>query len=155
MSGIMYHTPEGVIQQLMVNLALGVDPSAGAVWPIYVGNMPNAPDNCMAVRDTAGRIEGREMTMGLTFEKFGIQVRFRSKGPVDGYVKAARVLKALTQDVNRVGVTVGSEVGTATSTYEVQSCSPTSPVIKLGQIEENDARYVWTWNALVSMRWSS
>jgi hypothetical protein len=150
-SGQFNHDVGRIIQQMIIDLGgLVTDPSANGSWPCYVGLMPDSPDNCVSVRDTEGRLQGREHVTGYLFEKHGIQIRIRSDGPVDGYVKAAAIFNALNPVTNRE-VTVMDEVGTASTSYRVQSVQHTSPVLRLGP-EQGTRRYLWTVNDIVSVR---
>ncbi len=152
MSGPLNHPPQKIIQQLLIDLGgLVTDPDDDADWPCYANRMPDSPDNSVAVTDTAGVAQGKEHAEGALFEKYGIQIRMRSDGPVDGYVKGARILQAITP-VTLVTVTVADETGTATSDYVIQSINPQGPVIRIGTEQDNSSRYVWTLNVLVSLR---
>lgn len=157
MSGVLHHAPQRIIQQLLLDLGgLVTDPGDNLAWPAYVGSLPDAADgsvddNVVAVRDTEGEAQGREMTAGYLFEKHGIQIMVRSDGPVDGYVKAARILQALNGVHNRDVDLLDDAGGTITYTYRVQSVRPTTPVIRMGP-EPQSRRYRWSLNSLVSVR---
>jgi len=158
MTGQLDHDVARIIQQLLIDLGgLVVDPDGVTAWPIYVGSMPDAPDNCVSIRDTAGVDQGRNMATGLLAEKLGIQTRIRSVGPVDGYVKAAALHNRMSQNaagtlpLTNTSVTVIDEVGTASSVYNVISIQHTGPVLRLGP-EGTSHRYLWTINSLVTLR---
>lgn len=151
MSGQINHPPERIIQQLLVDLGgLVIDPGDIGSWPCYVGIMPETPDNCVSVSGTTGEVQGREMVGGVMVEKYGFQVRIRANGPVDGYVKGARIQQAMNQNVLRTPVTVMDESGTATTDYIVQAITPKGPVVRLGQ-EGSSRRHVHTINSIVSL----
>ena len=158
MSGELPHSPQRIIQQLLVDLGgLVTDPSADGTWPCYVGSMPDVPDECVSIRDTEGRVEGREMVEGYVFEKHGIQTRIRSRGPVDGYPKAAALFNRMSQNaagtapLTNTTVVVVDEVGTASTSYNVISIKHTGPVVRLGP-GDNSHRHIWVFNSLVSVR---
>lgn len=152
MSGLLLHPPQRIIQQLLIDLGgLVTNPDDDDDWPCFYGSLPDVPDGAIVVADTTGKVEGREMVAGYLFEKHGIQIKVRSAGPVDGYVKSARILQSLTA-VHNVETTVLDEAGTSSSDYRVQSLTPTSPVIKLGPETPQSHRYVWTANYIVSVR---
>jgi hypothetical protein len=155
MSGLLNHPPERVIQQLLVDLGDVTDPNSDLAWPAHVDNMPDDPDNNVAVIGTEGTAEGREMIGGHLFEKYGIQIRVRAINVEDGYTKIAAIMQSLNEDTNLTDVTVADEVGTATSTYEVQSVMPTSTIIRLGPEPNVSRRSVWVSNHLASLRLTS
>lgn len=160
MSGVLNHPPQRILQQLLVDLGLLLEDQDDQVtnpevaWPSFVGSMPDTPDNCVRVGDTDGVVQGREMVEGFLFEKHGCQIMVRSAGPVDGYVKAARILRAVSQDVSNETVVVVDETGTASSSYNVQSVQATTPVLRLGP-ETGSRRYRWSINILMSARLNS
>lgn len=151
MSGQLNHEPQRIIQQLLIDLG-GLVIASGDIgsWPCFVGIMPEDPDNCVAVSDTTGEVQGREMVSGRLTEKYGIQVRVRGDNPVDGYVKLARIQQAMNENVLRTPVTVMDQSGTATTDYVVQSITPRSPIIRLGP-EGTSRRHVWVINSIVSL----
>jgi len=79
MPGTLTHSPSDIVRQLLVNLALGVDPTTDETsdWPIYESREPDLPDDCITVYNTADKLQGRTMTDGETQGQEGIQVRIR------------------------------------------------------------------------------
>lgn len=147
MSGSLLHPPQRILQQLMINLGLAAAP--GGTWPCYVGNMPDTPDNCVATHDVAGKLEAKLMH-GAIVQKYGVQVKVRSSGPVDGYVKVNAIEVALAA-VHNAQVNVEDESGTSSSNYQVNAISQTSPILKLGPEQPQTRRYLWTWNGTLSL----
>ena len=113
--------------------------------------MPTTPDDAVAVTSTAGIAQGRDMPTGYFTEEYGAVIRIRSDGPVDGYVKGARILAAIQTPTNTL-VTVVDYVGTASSEYRIQSVRPVTGVIRLGPEKGQNRRYIWTLNVMANIR---
>lgn len=146
------HTPQRIIQQLIVDMGLATDPPDDAEWPIYVDSLPDEPDDVATVYGTEGRLTGRNM-IGDVLDHPGVQIRVRSGSTVEAYRKLARILSELSK-VNRRSVTVMDDTGTDTTTYTVQTITPTTPPVRLG-VDELSRRYSWTLNLVVSLRIAS
>jgi hypothetical protein len=93
---MMQHSPAEIGRQLLVNLGVGQDPDGGTspTWPVFTGQEPDGigvPDECITVYDTTWRTDGRHMGNGQTYWHYGIQIRLRSLGQADGWLKARAV----------------------------------------------------------------
>lgn len=152
MSGLLNHPVQRIIQQLLIDDGTFVtDPDDDDLWPCYANQLPDAPDECVAVRDTEGKINGREMATGLLNERPGIQIRTRSNGPSDGFIKSKRIMEWLNRNVNNETVIVMDETGTSTDSYLIQTIIPTSTVIRMGP-EGSSHRYLFSTNHVISLR---
>lgn len=150
MSGNLTHPVDKIIWQLLQDLGHVTDPADNGSWPCYIGPMPDTPDNCVALRGTEGKDDGRLFT-GERAEHPGIQIRVRCDSRVDGYVKAKAIFIALDA-LTSTAVTVQDDVGTATTTYRVYAFTRTGTVISLGAETPTSRRETWSFNLLVSLR---
>lgn len=119
------------------------------VWPLYVNHLPDAPssnveDDCGVIYDTTGVKDGRLMS-GEVPQHFGIQLRIRSLGNQEGYVKIEDVAAAMDE-------VVAVELSLASGDYVIQNVSRTSPVIPLGIEGGTKRRFLFTINFLVTMK---
>jgi hypothetical protein len=144
MSNLLVHTPAEVLQQLLIDLAQASSVDDDVAWPVYSPTLPDTPSNAMVVADTLGTLDGRMQFDGEWDEGFGYQIRIRSKGPVDGYVKAQEVASAMDKGVNR------NEVELGVYTYRVNSIHRTTTILRLGKELTTD-RYNWTINGVASI----
>lgn len=144
MSGSLRHPPARIIQQLLVDLGLGVDNPDGT-WPIFVNHMPDSPDNAIAVYDTDGKQFGRNSNEGERQEHYGIQIKVR-QDRVDETVqrKIDAIKVAVDETIYREDVTISSR------TYLVQAFTRTSNVLQLG-LEPVSRRRLYTINGTVSL----
>lgn len=149
MSGELYHSQAYIIRQLMIDRGLVTHPDDEEEWPCNFNSLPEEPDNALVITDTEGRAQGRVFTGYLT-EKHGIQIRSRSADVVSGFVKLTRILNSLSR-VNNEEVVIMEDTGTGTTSYLVQTLTPTSPVVRLGR-EAEGGRYEWTLNLVISLR---
>lgn len=147
MSGSLAHSPADVVRRLVIGLGHGTAPAIPpGAWPVYIGTEPSAPDDCVTVFDTEGRIVGAVQHNGEVQEYHGIQVRVRAADYATGYAKARAIAVALDTDVERDAVTVGA------GSYCACSVTRTSDVVSLGLDRPQGRRQVFTFNALANVR---
>lgn len=149
MSGALSHSPSEIIQNLMVDLGLGVLPSVGGNWPIYRSGLPDAPANTIGVIRTAGRLQGRRHPTGETIEHYGIQITVRGATPTIGDTKVRAIADSFDTNVLRDSVTIGSDV------YVVQAITRASGPIELGDESPESKRQLFTLNITASIRQTS
>ena len=149
MSGSLAHSPSEIIQNLVVNLGLGVLPPASGSWPVYRANIPNTPDNVISVIGTAGVLQGRIQPIGTTREHFGLQLTVRGTTHTIGDAKARAIATSFDTDVLRDSVTIDSIV------YVVQAITRKSGPIPLGDESPESKRQLFTLNITASIRQTS
>lgn len=148
MSGRLNHPPAEIVQQLIVDYGLGILGGEEGAWPVYSGMMPDGetdPSEVIAVFGTDGKLEGREHVEQEMEEKYGVQVRTRSKDTGNGYVKCKAISDMFDTKVYRREVVMGTDV------YLIQSILRTSMVIDMGA-DPVSRRRNWSVNAIVTMK---
>lgn len=129
----LQHSPAEILQQYLVDKLVGVQPSdENAVWPIFVGRLPdqdNVPANCIMVSNTDPNYDGRLMRNGQVIEHPGIQVRCRAVDYPTGYNK----IKAVQVKLDSVRK---SEVGIDSATYTVSSVKRFGGILQMGTDEQ-------------------
>lgn len=145
MSGSLTNSPQYIIRQLLVDLAVGTNYSLGGSWPVYDGSEPDTPDNCITVYGTDPEIQGHNLTDGEVTEQYGFQVRIRSVTNETGGSKAREIAQALDKNVNLTAVTISP------SSYVVVAVTRGSGPIPLGK-EPSTKRYLHTINCKASIR---
>lgn len=145
MTSRLQHSAADVIRYLMVAQGLGVLPSAGGSWPIYVGTEPETPDNCLTVYNTTPVKDGRYMVSGQVAQHYGVLVRVRGVNQQTIAAKAEEVKAVLTEQVQLATVDVGP------SLYLVQSLSLASGPIYIGAEPEGE-RELATVNFLAPVK---
>jgi hypothetical protein len=123
MSGTMSHAPDQVIRQLLVDLGLASDGTL--VWPVFAGQEPDVPDDCITVYDTGITREGRFQIGGEEQTAYNLQIKIRSATQQEGYVKANSIQTTLASSVHNTVTTVTDDegVGTATQSYMIYAIS--------------------------------
>ena len=152
MSGNLTHSPAQIIRDLLVDLGLGVLPSAGGLWPIFVTGIPDSPDSIITITDTLGTSDGRLQPTGEATEHPGFQVAIRDANHQDGWEKANAIRVALSETILLNTVSITDNVGTGTSTYTVHAVSKIGGVIVLGKELPTSKRHLFTINATVALR---
>lgn len=146
MSGSLSHSTAEVVRALLIGLGQGTDVTGGLAWPIYVGNEPDSPDNCITIYNTQGNDLGRVQFTGGKVEHHGIQVRIRGFGERVGFLKSRQITLALDTQSRLILVSV------LTSNYLVLSVNRTSDVLPIGKQVPSNRLDLFTINALVSLR---
>lgn len=133
------HEPSEIFRQMLIDLGLGTEGSAGSDWPAYATAEPNDPDNCVTIYDTQGMDDGRTMTDGEAWIHPGIQVRVRSKNQSVGFSKANSIRAAFCQVNSR-------QVSCDTSLYNVECVTHIGQILNVGQDVSPSKRRVHTLN---------
>lgn len=153
---IIQDLPEDVIAYLIIAKGWGVNPSLSADWSVFSVNERQSPDNIITVYGTAGDLQGRTHVDGEMAEFPGIQVRVRSVDPVVGKMKAHTIANGFDQIYKySVSAPYQATTGQATRVYEVQSIRRTTPVLSLGRQVGSSDRYLFTVNALLTLKQTS
>jgi hypothetical protein len=145
MPGRLPDSPAKVMRALLVAKGWAADPGPAAVWPAHYAGEPDAPDDVITVRDTAGRRHGRSMS-GEQDLHHGFQIRVRSTTHDVGYDKANYLADSLDKNVSMYGVTLGAH------TYCVHSVTRAGDVIALGKEMPAARRSLFTLNCLAVIR---
>ena len=87
--------PAVLLRDSLISAGLGVLPSAGGSWPVYVSNLPDDPRQALCVYDTTSATDGRYQTTGEVVTHPGFQIRIRAASYADGWAKAAAVCNHL------------------------------------------------------------
>ncbi len=150
MSGILTHTVDQIVRQLLIDLGHGSD--GGASWPVYAVQMPDTPDECIGVLDQVGVGRGRFQIGGEQQKMHGIQILMRAADMQTANVKANAIEIALSEDVHLASVTVTDPqgYGTATQQYIIYNISWRSGPFPLH--EPTSDRKLRSLNVLVNVR---
>jgi hypothetical protein len=136
--------PADIIQQLLVNL-LAESPGT-SVWPIFVGFLPDQPDEAICVYDTAGFSDGRLMGDGTQIEHPGVQIRVKGKTYLETYGKIKEI--SLLLDAQHDAVVSPAEG----ETYIIQNISRQGTIMPLGLEEAGGRRlHHFTINAVLTL----
>ena len=153
------HSPAQIIQQVLIDLAAGTDPTpwedeeaaialgSVAAWPVFSVGEPSRPDNVITIYDTSPQSDGSSMVDGETWFHYGFQVMVRTTLHKNGFVKANYIHKALDEDVYNTVVTLTEP----DVQYLIQSISGTLPLV-LGKETPSSKRDLFTINALATLR---
>jgi uncharacterized protein (DUF1330 family) len=145
MSGELPHTPAVIVAQMLVDLGVADYPEDDGLtdWVVFPTHLPEAPDQAMAVVDTAGRLHRRMHVTGVIGEHYGLQFLVRgARAPVTSYSKCKAVMEFLDTEVNREIVTIDEY------TYRVNAITRTSVTMPAGR---DGARFLHSGNAIASI----
>ena len=146
MPGILVHSPADITRYLLIGLGLGVLPSTGGIWPVFVSQEPSLPDNVITTFDMSGLHQGRTQFDGEVQERHGVLVRVRSITHEAGYAKARAIVVALDED------TYDNLINISPNSYRVHAVSRASGPIALGKQMPDTKRDIFTANITVSVR---
>ena len=143
MSGDINHDIQEIVAQLLIDLAQGSDVEMADDWPVYESKMPDSPDNAICIYNSEGFLGGRSQPDGQTQEKYGIQIKVRSK-LLDGYVKLKHIGSTFDQQLVPMSVIID------TDEYTITSMKRMSSIIPLG-MDATSRRSTWVLNFLASI----
>lgn len=123
-------SPADIIYALLDDLDI---PQSGN-WAMFVGFLPDAPDNAICIYDADGRMDGRIMSSGERIIHPGVLIMVRSLDYREGWDKA-ETIALLLDEQQKVSVAVESD-----GTYILDCVSRTSPVVSVGMEQINDRR---------------
>jgi len=148
-------SPSLIISNILEAIGLGttaVLSNAGGTtgissdWPIYVANLPDAPDNILVLHDTANVIAGVDQINNAMSVRYGFQCMVRSSDYDVGWQKASRVSKSITENVKNTSVVIGS------NTYSIAIITVSSGPMFIGNSTEDSKSYLFNVNGLLSVR---
>lgn len=155
MPGRLHRAPAAIVQELIIELELGTDPSADPLedWPVYKSREPDEVDDVIRVSGGAGTDDGDSHVDGEHGEHYGISILVRSADEEDGWDKINEIAVVLDEVLNRV-VSVGGVTGTGTGgeLYRVASMKRTSGPVSLGKDTPAGKRHTHSINFLASIR---
>jgi hypothetical protein len=139
------HTPADILRYALIASSGGSLPSVNGVWPIYISNEPDLPDNCITIYDTAGKFQGRIQVTGEMVEYPGIQIRVRGIDHQTARTRALLIENILDTVFRRTLVTIGL------NTYMVEAVTRTSQTIDAGKAVSQSKRHLFTLNAVLTL----
>jgi len=142
----MNHSPAQIFQQLLADLSLGSLPDDMNDWPVYVGGIPDAPEELIVVSD-AGGVSGSKGMTGQKTDYGAVQVRARSIEYDTVWQKIEAVRAALDSSVYKTSVTVDS------TSYIVVNFSRTGPITFMG-VDPNTRAFNFVLNGRATIRTS-
>lgn len=144
MSSSYEHSPAMILRAGLVLLGKGSLPTDQLVWPLYVGQMPDKPDEIAAIFDTTGKLDGRTHVDGVVHSHPGVMIRIRSNIYTNGYAKANQLRMALEQ-INHLVVPIES------ASYTILVVSGIGDTLSLGKSEEINKRDLFSINAQMAI----
>src|SRR5690606_30340810 len=105
MSGTLTHPVTRIIAELLIELSVGTSNTAED-WAVFAGVMPDQPDSCIRIAQTASRSDGRVHVTGRTITHPGVQIMVRDPEQEDGWERANDIAIAL-DTVHLRNVTIG------------------------------------------------
>lgn len=112
------HTPQHIVQQLLIDEGLATDPAwwqnkrpgddtGGAHdWAVFRNKMPDAPDNCILVKRTGDRLDARILSTGQNVKHYGIMLQVRGGLDDGAALKQMALETALTEQLYDKTVTI-------------------------------------------------
>lgn len=143
MGNILTHSPADVIASLLVDNGVTVAASTGNAWSTFIDTEPDAPDNCVTIYNTSGRLLGRTHVDKEVQLTHGIQIRVRATTNPVGYSKMSAISE-VCDAVARGAITLDA------IDYLVHSMTRSSDVLSLGKLPETN-RSIFTINYLLSI----
>lgn len=138
----LLHSPADVLAAHLVASELGTAPSG--VWPVYVNDMADIPDQAISVSDTEGLDHGRLMPTGEAAGHKGFQIRVRAKTKNAAWLRADAIRNWLT-------TIYGATVHVDSSNYTIGRITTIGKAIYNGRERPPSARPVYSINAMIDV----
>lgn len=142
------HSPAEILREALVDVKEGMLPSkykgGNNSWPIFVGHLPEEPDNAVCIYDTTGVRDGRIQESGENIDHPGFQVRVRGKDHPTAYKKIKEIQDAIT-------LFSMTEAVIGIYTYKIHSATRTGTIISLGQEVDRKRRAEFTLNGILTI----
>lgn len=94
------HSAAKIVQQALINRAIGIAPGTNGNWPIYVSNLPDSPDNLIVCSRGVDRFDGRTQPDGEIQVHHAVQIRIRAQDEETANVKMKAILDVLDNKDN-------------------------------------------------------
>jgi len=144
LTSVLTDTPASVMAGYLTGVALMTVPSAGGNWPLYINNLPDAPDSAGAIYDTTPVKDGRAMVGGGVMQHYGIQITIRCRNNESGWDKC-NILSGQLDSVHDNEVIVNG------STYKIHNVSRMGGVNFLGEEIGTKRRNMFTMNFITAI----
>lgn len=145
MTVALTHTPAHILQVLLIELGVGTNPSLNGLWPIYIGNEPDEPDDVITIYNTSGLAGYRSAIDNIRQEYPGIQVRVRGSTNKEVGTRAHLIAATIDQQILRESVTIDGV------SYCIHSVMRTGTVMDIGKETGVAKRSLFTINALITV----
>lgn len=145
MSGLLDHSPADITRYQLIAGSQGTLPTNNSTWPIFVGNEPDTPDDCITVYDVTGEAEGITQIDGEVQERYSIQIRVRSAIHTTNYIKCQSIQNYLDKSIKRTTLTISS------SDYLIHDYIRRQPILRLGKDTPNSKRELFVLNYLLKV----
>ena len=141
-----------IIQDLLVNaLSLGVAPPASGSWPVYLGSLPDSPDDLIFIKETTPVSQGRYME-GAHVRAYAASVTVRSNNYTKGDTRIRLISRNLTEPTH--GLTFPLTRASPTSgNYLIHNVSIASGPFHVGLESPQSKREVFALNILSTIDW--
>jgi hypothetical protein len=139
---MMKHSPALIVRRLLIDEdAVASSVASDASWPCFVSQLPDEPDNAIALFDLDALNSIRLMN-GTFVSLPSIQVRLRSRSHEEGWSKMLNICTVL-------GESIVVEVELDTSSYLLNNFVRRSGIFNLGREDEGKRRYFFTASFMV------
>lgn len=144
MSGILHHTPAEIIQQAIIDDGIGNQPPS-TNWPAFINNNQKANTLNLTILDTTGFVRGKTQVDSEHQEAYGIQILVRHPNPPECYLKAQEIFSALSLWKRKI-------VDLEGDSYTIHAATFTSPILRVGKEQPEEALFVYSLNLTVTIR---
>jgi hypothetical protein len=156
-SSTLSHSPAEILQQLMVDEGIVVEPLLNdetTSWQAYVSSEPSMPDNCVTVQDTVGTQDGRtvdgRVPAGEINEHPGWQIRVRAVSHRVGFLKLSQIRKELMEQVYDAFVQLQDDL-LVNHVYSVQAITRIGSIVMLGTDAPDTKRSLFTLSGTMAV----
>jgi hypothetical protein len=141
MSGLLLNSPAEIIGQAILDEGMG----QSGLWPIFINNNQKTNTRNISVLDTAGFVRGKTHVDSESQEHYGIQFLIRGANQLESFRKTNEILNTLNLFLRKL-VNLSGEV------YSIQAVTPSGTIIRVGKEQPEEVLFVFSLNAVTSIR---
>lgn len=142
--------PASIFQEVLIdNLIGGSSSGLQTDWPTFVSNMPDTPDNCIVILDTAGILFGRYGVDNSYSKREGFQILVRSVDYPTGRSKIEEIVSYLIETIS----TPFNYETEGSRNYRINSIQQAGTILHLGKEVPTSKRSLFSCNFTVSVDW--
>jgi hypothetical protein len=145
MSGLLPNSPAEILQQALVDDLLGSQPNESDIWPIFVNNNQKSNTENITVYDTTGIVRGKTHVDSEVQEHYGLQFLIRHPDPPVCYQKANELMVQINTIWRKIVILENLH-------YSIDAITTSGPILRVGKEQPEEVLFVYSLNAIASIR---
>lgn len=143
-TNVLEDSPAAIIAAYLTGVGIMTVPSGAGDWPLYIGFLPDTPDNVASAYNTTPIKDGRAMGDGSVKQHYGVEILLRAGDEETGWSKCNAIAGQLDTLRN-------FDIAGSNGTYRLHNVSRAGGINSLGLESGTVRRNMFSVNFLVSI----